>query len=367
MDYPLPMINAINLMLSNFSVYHYLIIAINLLLMLVAKPLILKTGGKLSERQIDFRVNVLRVLNLAILAAVCYNAIYSGGEEGQGFAIKLISILVVLYLAYLASNIASYIMRRRYGKTTNNNDGVQISDTYHSRMLTLVLSTFIAIVALIAVIRLAGFSSLLEAGGVIGFVGVFLALTQQAWAPDIISGLVLLNSDMVSEGDLIEIGDSNPVLARVFKTKIFHTVLIDIVNNHRIMVSNSKLRDHTIHSLSKFASAKGLREKLTFKIGYDTNSEDVKRMFNNAFESVASDSSNMIDDSHPLEIRVLETGDHAVEWGIFYYIKEVNGIVATRQLFLEKILEASHEHGISLSTPQTHVVTNVSADARVLT
>ena len=104
-------------MLSHFSAYHYLIIAINLLLMLVAKPLILKTGGKLTERQIDFRVNVLRVLNLAILAAVCYNAISSGGNEGQGFAIKLISILVVLYIAYMASNIASYVMRRRYGKT----------------------------------------------------------------------------------------------------------------------------------------------------------------------------------------------------------------------------------------------------------
>lgn len=365
MDYALAMINAITQALSHFGAYHYLIIAINLLLMGLARPLILKTGGKLTERQIDYRVSVLRVLNLAILATVCYNAIYSGGTKGQGFAVRLISILVILYLAYLASNIASYVMRRRYGKTNNSNEGVQISDTYHSRMLTLVASTFIAIVALIAIIRIAGFSSLLEAGGVIGFVGVFLALTQQAWAPDIISGLVLLNSDMLSEGDLIELGDSNPVFARVFKTKIFHTVLIDIVNNHRIMVSNSKLRDQTIHSLSKFASAKGLREKLSFKIGYDTRSDDVKQMFNEAFDAVSQDSNNMIDDSHPLEIRVLETGDHAVEWGFFYYIKEVNGIIAVRQRLLEEILEASHRHGISLSTPQTHVVTNLDANTLV--
>ncbi len=354
------MINAITDVLTRFTALHYLIIAVNILLMLLAKPLILKTGGKLSERQTDFRVNALRVLNLAILATVCYNAIYSGGDRGQGFAIKLISILVVLYLAYLASNIASYVMRRRYGKTNTSNEGIQVSDTYHSRMLTLVLSTFIAIVALIAVIRIAGFSSLLEAGGVIGFVGVFLALTQQAWAPDIISGLVLLNSDMLSEGDLIELGDSSPIFARVFKTKIFHTVLIDIVNNHRIMVSNSKLRDQTIHSLSKFASAKGLREKLSFKIGYDTTTEDVKNMFNEAFENISRDANNNIDDSNPLEIRVLETGDHAVEWGIFYYIKDVGSIIAVRQRLLEEILETSHKHSISLSTPQTHIVTTVS-------
>jgi len=265
---------------------------------------------------------------------------------------------VVLYLAYLASNVASYVMRRLYGKTNKSSDDAPVSDTYHSRMLTLICSTFIAILALIVVIRIAGFSSVLEAGGAIGIVGVFLALTQQTWAPDIISGLVLLNSDMVSEGDLIELGDSKPLLARVFKTKVFHTVLIDVINNHRIMVSNSKLREQTIHSLSKFASPKGLREKLVFKIGYDTSTDAVKIMLNEAFAKIAKDPENSIDDSHPLEIRVLETGDHAVEWGIFYYIKDVGGLIAVRQRLYEEILEVSREHGISLSTPQTHVVTN---------
>lgn len=364
------MINAIAEFVSYFSATHYVIIAVNLILMLLAKPLILKTGGRLTERQIGFRIKTLRALNLAILAAVCYNAIYSGnGESVQGeqsVAVKLISIFVVMYLAYLASNIASYVMRLRYGKTNNSNDGVMVSETYHSRMLTLVLSTFIAIVALIAVIRIAGFSSLLEAGGVIGFVGVFLALTQQAWAPDIISGLVLLNSEMLSEGDIIELGEANPLIARVFKTKIFHTVLIDIVNNHRIMVSNSRLREQTIHSLSKFASAKGLREKLSFKIGYDTSSDNVKAMFNEAFEKISVQSSNHIDDSHPLEIRVLETGDHAVEWGVFYYIKEVSGIIAVRQRLTEEILETSRLHGISLSTPYTHVVTTMGSESPAL-
>lgn len=358
----LNMIEALSEFFANVSAAHYLIIGANVLLMLLAKPILLKIGGKLTERQRIFRVNMLRVLNLAILATVSYNAIYAAdaniGEDHQGIVIKLISILVVLYLAYLASNIGSYIMRLRYGKTTTSDDGTRISETYHSRMLTLVVSTFIAIVALIAVIRIAGFNSMLEAGGVIGFAGVFLALTQQAWAPDIISGLVLLNSDMLSEGDIIELGDSNPLIARVFKTKIFHTVLIDIVNNHRIMVSNSRLRAQTIHSLSKFASAKGLREKLTFKIGYDTSTANVKAMLNEAFGKIASDDKNIIDNSHPLEIRVLETGDHAVEWGIFYYIKEVNSIISVRQQLVEEVLETSHAHGISLSTPQTHVVSN---------
>lgn len=350
----------LSLAISRFSTYHYLIIAINLVLMLLARPILNKLGLKAGKRQFDFQVNVMRGLNLALLTAVCYYAFYASNDEDNSLVLKLISILAVMYLAYLASNIASYVTRRRYGKVNTSAERTQVSDTYHSRMLTLVISTFIAIVALIAAIRIAGYSSLLEAGGVIGFVGVFLALTQAAWAPDIISGLVLLNSDMVSEGDLIEI-DSPPLLGRVFKTKIFHTVLIDVVNNHRVMISNSKLRNHTIHSLSKFASARGLRERLVFKIGYDTNSAAVKQMFSEAFNNACEHSDGKLDTTHPPEIRVLEAGDHAVDWALFYYTKDVTGLLATRQRLIEEILDTSIRHNISLATPSTHVVTQLGA------
>lgn len=346
--------------------------AVNLILMLLARPITEKLGDHKNPRQFDFHVNVMRGLNLAILTAVCYYAYFAhaddigveSGNADSALGLRIIAILVVLYLAYLAANTGSYLTRRRYGKISAGSDGPQISDTYHSRMLTLLLSTFIAIVALIWVIRLAGFSSMLEAGGAIGFVGVFLALTQAAWAPDIISGLVLLNSDMVSEGDLIEIEiNTEPLLGRVFKTKIFHTVLIDVVNNHRVMISNSRLRDQTIHSLSKFASARGLREKLIFKIGYDTSSASVKKMFRQAFANTCNASDGTIDENHPLEIRVLDAGDHAVAWGVFYYIKEVQHLVKIRQALTEEILEVSHQYDISLATPQTHVITTTTSQS----
>jgi small-conductance mechanosensitive channel len=352
--------------LSRLSTTHYIIIAVNLLLLLLARPILERLLATQKGRQFEFKVNVLRGLNLAILAVVCYNALYApsvASDEGGGssLALRMLSILVVLYLAYLTASIASYVMRRRYGRVVTGNEGTEISDTYHSRMLTLLVSTFVAIVALIAIIRIAGFSSLLEAGGVVGFVGVFLALTQAAWAPDIISGLVLLNSDMVSEGDVIEIDDP-PLLCRVFKTKIFHTVVIDVINNHRVMISNSRLREQTIHSLSKFASARGLRERLVFKIGYDTEPRTVRKMFEEAFQKVCELEQSKVDENHPPEIRVLDTGDHAIEWGFFYYTKNVQSLIATRQLLMETILNTSIEYGISLATPQTHVVTKQPAE-----
>lgn len=347
--------------LTQLSSAHIIVILLNLILLLLARPILERLSAKREQKQFDFQVSVMRGLNLAILAVVCYNAFYARPADSEAdennLALRILSILVVLYLAYLTANIANYLMRRRYGKAYTVNDGTEISETYHSRMLSLVFSSFVAIVALITVIRIAGFNSLLEAGGVVGFVGVFLALTQAAWAPDIISGLVLLNSDMVSEGDLIELDDP-PLLCRVFKTKIFHTVVIDVINNHRVMIGNAQLRQRTIHSLSKFASARGLRERLVFQIGYDTDSTAVKKLFNDVYTTACETKECALDESHSMEIRVLDTGDHAVAWGFFYYIKDVQQLVTTRQMLMEITLNTSSRHGISLATPQTHVVTN---------
>jgi small-conductance mechanosensitive channel len=150
------------------------------------------------------------------------------------------------------------------------------------------------------VVRILGFESLLEAGGVIGFIGVLLALTQGAWAPDIISGLIILNSRLMEEGDVVEFWDgTDKIIGIVFKTKVFHTEILDLADNHRTMVQNSRLRTITINNLSKFASAKGLREELRFNIGYDVPESKVQGLFLAAFDAAIQDSEIAIEASHP--------------------------------------------------------------------
>jgi len=357
---------------TSLQAWQYLVVAANIALMVFAKPVLTVLANRRNGAEVSrLSITLMRGINLLILAVVLYPLVHQihqtavaapaleqaaealdpteqkhlAGNKST-LALKLAQIIVVLYLAYFIS----------YGRAQRGSETSQFSDTYRSRMLSLLLSTFTAVVALITVIRIAGFASLLEAGGVIGFIGVFLALTQAAWAPDIISGLLLLNSEMVSEGDVIEIVDGDPLLVRVFKTKIFHTVLVDLVDNHRVMIRNSRLRDMTIHNLSRFASARGLREKMTFKIGYDVPANQVRKLFDEAFASVCKDRDIAIDEKHPLEIRVLDTGDHAVEWGVFYYITDIVQRQRTRQLFIETILHISLTQDISLATPHTHVV-----------
>jgi len=109
------------------------------------------------------------------------------------------------------------------GKQWETDSGIRLSETYNSHGLV-----------------------------VFGFVGEMLTLTQAAWAPDIISGLIILNSKMVEEGDILQIRqDGKQVYANVYKTKMLHTELLDISNNHRMMIKNSQLRALFLQNLSK--------------------------------------------------------------------------------------------------------------------
>jgi len=347
----------INTYLLNSSGVLYGLLFVNLVLIVVAPFIVDRLSGKeIPEGARDFRINVIRGLNVLIIGLLGHFRFYSEGQSGQGIGIRVLSILVIIYLSYLCVHLIGRFVRLRFGRQVNNvGAGNRIADTYASRALTIFISVFVGIMALISIIRVAGFSSLLEAGGVIGFVGVFLALTQGAWAPDIISGLVILNSKMFKERDVIKIIDGGEeMLAIVYRTLAFHTELLNLVDNHRIMIRNSKIRDQTLHNLSRFASARGLRETMLFKIGYNVSGKDVKSMFESAFNAAVEDPDIPLEEQHPIEIRLKDTGDHAIEWSVHYYTKDEFALIKTKQLFREKILEASLATGIDLSTPITH-------------
>lgn len=304
-----------------------------------------------NDRQNVVKLQVFRAVCLLIVMVLLLNHFVFPGDR-QSIASKVVGVIMVLFCAFWSTQILKYFIRRQYGHSRDVNGDKVISDTYNSRLLSLLITVLIVIVALIGIVQVLGFNSLLEAGGMIGFLGVMLALTQASWAPDIISGLIILNSGLVDEEDVIELDDG--VVAQVFRTKLFHTELLNLIDNHRIMIKNSQLRDISICNYSKFASAKGLREKLAFKIGYDVDPDDVREMFERAYAHAVEDTSIPINNGHALEIRVLETGDYAVEWGVFYYVKDkkkIRDIVKIKQLFREIILEESLKQGISLSTP----------------
>jgi small-conductance mechanosensitive channel len=211
------------------------------------------------------------------------------------------------------------------------------------------------VVAIVSCMRILGLNSLLETGGAVGIIGLFLALTQASWAPDIISGLIILNSRMAEEGDVVQFNmGSGNIVASIFKTKVFHTEFLDLANNHRLMVRNAKLRDYGIQNLSRFASAKGLRECLVFNIDYAHSELEVTEMMNRAFAEIDKNEDSR-EQQFDHEVMVLDTGDHAVTWAVYSYIKNVKQLLKIKQVFRAHILAESMRSNISLATPSVHI------------
>lgn len=294
------------------------------------------------------RVSMMRALNFLIVLAVIANAYFFIENE---LLPKITQSLIVIYFTVLSTQVINFFVRQRFGKKRTSNNKVNVSDTYSSRGLSLFVVTMMTIIAIVSCLRLLGFDSVLEAGGALGLMGLFLAMTQSSWAPDIISGLIILNSRLCEEGDVIQFNmDGSQIVASIFRTKLFHTECLDLANNHRLMVRNAKLRDYGLQNLSRFASAKGLRERLLFNIDYANSKQEVTSMMHRAFESVDRLGGIREEQFEP-EIMVHDTGDYAVTWAVFYYIKDVKKLLGIKQQIREHILAESIRSNISLATP----------------
>ncbi len=340
---------------STLSVRDYAVLCINLLLIATARPLMQRITPANSENALRLRIVIMRGINLGIIVIYGYYWLVSHNINNS-FAAKSLSILVIVYFAYLINFVLQFIIYRAYGKQRTIAEKITYIETYRTRALNILTSLIVSIIALIACIQQMGFTDLLQAGGVIGILGVMIGLTQGSWAPDIISGLILLNSHIFEEGDVIEL--DNNFVGIIYKIKMFHTEVLNLSNNHRIMIRNAKMRDITLHNLSKFASAKGLRECLAFNIGYEVKPDAIEKLFEEVTETAIKSSINF-EHKFGTEVKLLSAGDHALKWGYIYYVKQVNDIITLRRDLRLTVLKSANAHGISLATPLTHAA-NIS-------
>lgn len=337
--------NSITELIRSFTSVDLITIGLSLLLFFAAQPV---SKWMNDDEGLTARVSMMRVLNFLIIVAVLAHVFLL---HKNAWLAQITQCLIIIYFAVLSTQVVNYFIRRRFGRVRSSNNKTTISDTYSSRGLSLFIAALVSIVAMVSCLRILGLNSLLEAGGALGIIGLFLAMTQSSWAPDIISGLIILNSRLCEEGDVIQFNmDGSPIVASVFKTKLFHTECLDLTNNHRLMVRNAKLRDYGLQNLSRFASAKGLRERLLFNIDYQHSQEEVTEMINRAFAAIDK-AEGLREEQFAPEIMVQDTGDYAVTWAVFYYIKDVKSLLRIKQVFRAYILQESIRSGISLATP----------------
>lgn len=337
---------------SHFTLLEYFLIGANILLLVFSRFILSFIFPEPEDEEaFNSRLKVLRVTSLVVILFVAVNGLLRLVTDDL-LIIRVLMVVLTAYLAYLFHYGVRHLIRQRFG-TQRSQGGHR--ENYHTRMFSLISAVVISIVALIAIIRILGFETWLEAGGVLGVIGVMIAMTQSAWAPDLISGLVILNSKLVQEGDVIEFHDGqNEITGVVFRTKVFYTEILHLVSNHRIMLQNSRLRSLTVNNLSRFASAKGLRESISVNVSYDVTEQQIQAMYQDVMTSAEEDSTIAIEQQHEPEIRATTGGDYAVTWTCYYHTKDARDILRTRQLLLALVLKKAQEHEIGLATPDLY-------------
>jgi small-conductance mechanosensitive channel len=149
----------------------------------------------------------------------------------------------------------------------------------------------------------------------------------------------------------VQLDDRADEIFMVFRTRVFFTELLHLANNHRILIQNSRLRAMTVQNLSRFASARGLREKLVIKVGYEVTGQQVEKLFEQVMAEALADPDIPVEEKYAAEVRPLDAGDYAVEWACFYYTKEARALLKTRQSMLALVLRIAHEQELSLASP----------------
>jgi len=361
---------------------HGLIFALNIALFIFAKPLLNLIAP--SEDNTS-KVKIFRALNVLVLLLHFLDLILTGATSNyHHYFIKLGYSLMIIYAGMLVYSFFGSLSKKRFGRERVQDDKTVYSETYSTRLVNLVLLVLIAMTAIYTLIVIWEADGLLGPTGIFGILMAFLAFTSSVWAPDIISGLIILNSQSLEDGDVVVIdGHKNEyVISRV---TLIYVILYDIRNNHRTLMRNSLFTGQRVDNLSRVASTNGVRQGLTYKIGYPEftgHKEDraaqlknfrdtIEDMFTQAFEVCKEREDIKINETKPFEWALTNAGDYALEYTLWIYLERIPNTKITSRLrqhlmgtiykVNEEVYTASILENIDLSTPD--VISAKIADA----
>lgn len=352
---------------------HAVVMVCNILLLFFSKSIVNYIDPDKDHRlALRFFISI-NVLFLVLHAVDIFLASFN--IDHQNFFIRMAFSALAIYLSVLIFKIGNVFIRRRFGNKKTFEKEVQYLDSYSSRVVELLFLVVIFIFAIYTIIKIWNWDSLLQTTGIFGIFIGFMALTSNVWAPDLVSGLIILNTKILEDGDVVII-DGYPDEYIIHKVSFIYTILYDIRNNHRTFIRNKRFIESKIDNLSRVASTEGIRKSLTYKIGYPvfslnkrsareeclkSFSRRVNKLFTTANELALAKKDNVIKPQKPFEWHLTQTGDYALEYTLFVYLDVVPTTKITAlarkhlltSLFMinAAVLEASASVGLELKTP----------------
>jgi hypothetical protein len=324
----------------------------------------------------ETKISIFRTLNVLVLVLHAIDLVFLGlNKSYEHYFIRLGFSLMAVYGGLFAYSLCCFLSRKRFGIQKTLDDSTLYLDSYSSRLVDIILLFVIVLTTIYTLIKIWGADSMLETTGIFGIIFAFLAFTSNIWAPDIISGLIILNTEMLVDGDVVQV-DGLPDEYVISKVTLIYVLLYDVRNNHRTLIRNNQFIRNKIDNLSRIASTDGIRKSLTYKIGYPSIESETKearskqlnvfksrvdKMFTQAQESCTNNADIMVNKGRIFEWALTNAGDYALEYTLWIYLERIPNTKITAKIrkhlmgsvykVNEEVYVASIREGIDLATP----------------
>lgn len=346
---------------------------LNIILLFLSGPIInLIAPGQDNNT----KIKIAQALNLLVLLfqIIDFGIRQTIEAYDSQYLVDLGISLMIIYTGVFFYSASGTFTKKRFGKTRKIDEKTVYIETYNSRLVNIVILAMIVLTIIYVLIQVWGANSLLETTGIIGILLVFLGFTSSIWAPDIVSGLIILNSEMLVDGDVVLI-DGHPNEYIIARVTLIYAVLYDVRHNQRTLLRNTQFIQSRIDNLSRVASSDGVRKAFKYNIGYPEFSDNretreiefaefkknIGDMFTRSFEACQENEDIKINKNKPFEWAMTNAGDYALEYTMWAYLDRIPNTKVTSTIrrhlmgtlfkVNEAVFAASVVEGIDLSTP----------------
>lgn len=334
-----------------FSLFDYIVLAINALIFLLSARLVTRFGYVPGERRHQAAIWMLRAVNLTLFLLYFLAVFFT--DKARPLSITGLTLLC----AYLLVHLFQLQTLKRYGRTRQIADKEVLSHTYQSEVIGLIGWVIAAIVSCLIIINTWEMTNWLQTTSVLGAIVLIVYSTKDVWAPDNINGLILLYNNDVEPGAVVQVKEID-LLAVVVRTSLTQTVFRDLRRKYKILLPNSRFRACKIEILTSDSNG-NLGCFVDFKIGYGIPSERIEAFLTRVWQQVA-DESSLINPERAPRVRIVENGDHAVVWRLSYRINSAYRLIEAEYLINRAAYDLSTQFGIGLNTPMTHSLETIA-------
>lgn len=262
-------------------------------------------------------------------------------ESFKEFGPRLIGVLLIVVLGYIAAKITIGLARRAMRRTEVDESLTQ----FIANVLQLLL---LGLVAIAAVGKMGVESASFAA--VVATLGLAIGLAFKDTLSNFASGVIILALKSFRVGDLIEI---NNVIGTVEELNIFATE-IRTPDNKRVVIPNALI---TGDSMINYTAHQRRRIDLVVEVDY----KDDLALVRQTLQEVLGAETRLLDDPAPV-IVVLELADSGVKLGVRPWAL-TDEYWDVRWDLTEAIKEAFQQNGITIPYPQHDVHLRSGGDA----